>query len=329
MGFLNKEMLSKRDAIVNVEEHPLLSEISVPSNIRTLYLQGCVVGALEVVDTKELSANVLTKIEALGCSLQKSKEEIREAIEGVCGLSSEDQGAFLDELFAALSQSPYPGYFLRDFERMMVATGSVTTEARETLDLIGRSLFRSADWRQQLWQFEKDKCTLEDFKRYELAADGGDKIALRICTRAYLDGVCVDKNVERAISLLSTSADSGSVESMMELARFYQSSEREKDAEKWYQKAMSNGSSEAKSELDQIVAKQQLVIEEQKMHALQEKIARRNTRSFRRLLASQDVSDLVKLVGYGVSIAAAGFFIWFSGDYSDSFQNWINDTTIQ
>ena len=150
MSFLNRSVLQERAAAATVEKHPLLKECDVPPNVKQAYLQGCVLAVLERDDGKVTDA-ARQGIVQLGRSLELAESEIDEAIDVVSGLTStEDQSEFLMELTATLSPGVYPRFFMADFEQLIKKNESLSADAAQTVDYIGRSLTQEKSWRNAL-----------------------------------------------------------------------------------------------------------------------------------------------------------------------------------
>ena len=98
MAFLNKTMLAKMAGEATAEKHPMLEKHEVPRNVKTAYLQGCVLaGVLEDgVLPEAKKADVLH----LGLSLRLSDSEISDCISIVTGLATDEaKEQFVGEIF--------------------------------------------------------------------------------------------------------------------------------------------------------------------------------------------------------------------------------------
>ena len=147
MSFLNRSVLQERAAAATVEKHPLLKECDVPPNVKQAYLQGCVLAVLERDDGKVTDA-ARQELLKLGKSLELSDADCAEAISIVSALqTSEDQGQFLDELFAVLAGNVYPRFFMVDFESLLKKGGELTADVTQLLDYVGMSLTKQELWR--------------------------------------------------------------------------------------------------------------------------------------------------------------------------------------
>lgn len=187
MGFIDKNNLKHgRKA---VEKHPLLANGDVPSNVRQMYLQGCILAVLERKDGKLTTADK-TEIQKFGSALEMGKEDVSEAISMMSNMkSAEDQKEFLQEFFLVLSGEEYPRFFMKDFETLLKGQGELSEDACQTLDYFGQGLTGSQDWREccKCRQVEDAQEELPDIKKvtnfegaakaYFAAAEAGNAYA--------------------------------------------------------------------------------------------------------------------------------------------------------
>ena len=147
MAFLNKAKMKKMAQVASVAPHPLLSETTLDSAVRTAYVEGCVLAAL--IDDENVSDAENSLILEIGLSLQMSEEDVAESLEHVKVLPDDDEKqAFVEEICGMLEQEPVRKHFIRDFEKVLKVNGEISTEAQELFGYICTRLFRSSSWSQ-------------------------------------------------------------------------------------------------------------------------------------------------------------------------------------
>ena len=147
MAFLNRMKMKKMAQVASVVPHPLLSETTLDSAVRTAYVEGCVLAAL--IDDAKVSDAENSIILEIGLSLQMPEGDIAECLEHVKALPDDDEKqAFVEEICGMLGQEPLMKHFIRDFEKVLKANGKISSEAQELFDYICTRLFRDSNWSQ-------------------------------------------------------------------------------------------------------------------------------------------------------------------------------------
>ena len=148
MAWLNKKMMQRKAEAATVADHPLLKEADIAVDVKTAYLQGCVLATL--LDDAEVSDEERTKVRNIGLSLHLTDAEIDEAFSAVQALESDDQKEqFVEEILGLLKPAPIGRFFMDDFEAILEKDGKISKEAEDLFEYFGQTLFSSSDWQKK------------------------------------------------------------------------------------------------------------------------------------------------------------------------------------
>lgn len=177
MAWLNKKMMQRKAEAAMVVDHPLLKETDMSVDVKTAYLQGCVLATL--LDDAEVSDEERTKVRNIGLSLHLTDEEIDESFSTVQALESDEQKMqFVEEILGLLKPAPVGRFFMDDFEAILEKDGKIAKEAEDLFEYFGQTLFASPDWqkkRTKPMQLEQQrKADYADLRKRLVAMIEGD-----------------------------------------------------------------------------------------------------------------------------------------------------------
>ena len=148
MAWLNKKMMQRKAEAAMVADHPLLKETDMSVDVKTAYLQGCVLATL--LDDAEVSDEEHAKVRNIGLSLHLTDEEIDEAFSTVQALESDEQKMqFVEEILGLLKPAPVGRFFMDDFEAILEKGGKIAKDAEDLFEYFGQTLFASPDWQKK------------------------------------------------------------------------------------------------------------------------------------------------------------------------------------
>ncbi len=190
MAFLDKSAFAPSQGSaqgVTGRKHPALADGDIPANVKSAYMNGCVLAGL--LEHDALSGKARSAIDALGDALGLSREEVQECVDGVKSVGPGDKSEFVEDFVKELTGKPLCHWFLYDFEKVASEDGGMSADGYLFLDAIGRRISGAgAEWRLRVLEQARDmgieSAWIDFCRKAANADDAGAMLVLGKCLRS-------------------------------------------------------------------------------------------------------------------------------------------------